>query len=144
MNKTPPKYLLKFFRWFCHPELVEDIEGDLWERFDRNPSKWRFAWEIIKLLRPSLIKTASGRKLNYYGMFKHNLLITIRGFLRYKSSFLINLLGLSTGLACTLLIYLWVNDEMQVDKFHENNIGEQLIPYYTFCTYTTMHLDEND
>lgn len=52
-------------------------------------------------------------------MFKHNLLITFRNFRRFKSSFFINLIGLSTGLACTLLIYLWVNDELRFDKFHE-------------------------
>lgn len=36
-------------------------------------------------------------------------------------SFLINLIGLSTGLACSLLIYLWVLDELSVDSFHEND-----------------------
>ena len=51
-------------------------------------------------------------------MFKHNLLLSYRGFLRYKSSFFINLIGLSSGLACTLLISLWVFDELQMDKFH--------------------------
>lgn len=54
-------------------------------------------------------------------MFKHNLLIIYRNFKRFKSTFLINLLGLSTGMACTLLIYLWVNHELSVDKFHEND-----------------------
>lgn len=54
-------------------------------------------------------------------MFRHNILITYRNFLRYKSSFLINLLGLSTGLACTLLIYLWVADELSVDRFHQKD-----------------------
>ncbi|MCB0843741.1 MAG: ABC transporter permease [Bacteroidetes bacterium] len=54
-------------------------------------------------------------------MFRHNLIITYRSFLRHKSSFLINLIGLSTGLACVLLIYLWVNDEMNVDKFHKED-----------------------
>ncbi len=34
---------------------------------------------------------------------------------------MINLIGLSTGLACALLIYLWVNDELSVDKFHEKD-----------------------
>ncbi|MDQ3550652.1 MAG: ABC transporter permease, partial [Bacteroidota bacterium] len=28
---------------------------------------------------------------------------------------------MSTGLACALLIYLWVNDELHVDKFHQND-----------------------
>jgi hypothetical protein len=52
-------------------------------------------------------------------MFKHYLLLSFRTFRRFKSSFLINLVGLSTGLACTLLIYLWVNHELSMDKFHE-------------------------
>ena len=54
-------------------------------------------------------------------MFKHNLLIAFRNLKRYKGSFLINLIGLSTGLACSFLIYLWVNDELHFDKFHEKD-----------------------
>jgi ABC-type antimicrobial peptide transport system permease subunit len=54
-------------------------------------------------------------------MFRHNLLIAFRNLRRHRGSFIINLIGLSTGLACTLLIYLWVNDEVSVDKFHEND-----------------------
>jgi len=52
-------------------------------------------------------------------MFRHNLLISYRNFLRFKSSFFINLIGLSTGLACVLLIFIWVNDELKMDQFHE-------------------------
>jgi len=51
-------------------------------------------------------------------MLRHNLIIIFRGMRRFKRTFLINLVGLSTGLACALLIYLWVNDELSVDKFH--------------------------
>ena len=51
----------------------------------------------------------------------HFFKISIRQFKRNKSSFLINVIGLSTGLACALLILLWVYDEYQVDKFHEND-----------------------
>ena len=54
-------------------------------------------------------------------MLEHHLLLIYRNFKRFKSSFFINLIGLSTGLACTLLIYLWVDDEFKVDKFHAND-----------------------
>ena len=54
-------------------------------------------------------------------MFRHNLLLIYRTFKRFKTSFFINLIGLSTGLACALLIYLWVNDELSIDKFHEKD-----------------------
>ena len=54
-------------------------------------------------------------------MLKHNLLIIFRNFKRNKSTFFINLIGLSTGLACALLIYLWVNDELHIDKWSKND-----------------------
>jgi putative ABC transport system permease protein len=54
-------------------------------------------------------------------MFKHNLLIIFRNFKRSKSIFFINLIGLSIGLTCALFIYMWVNDELNVDKFNKND-----------------------
>ena len=54
-------------------------------------------------------------------MLKYNIRIAIRNLKRNKGSFFINLIGLSTGLACAILIYLWVNDEINFDKFHKND-----------------------
>lgn len=54
-------------------------------------------------------------------MLQHNLILLYRNFKRFKSTFFINLIGLSTGLASALLIYLWVNDELSVDKFHDKD-----------------------
>ena len=54
-------------------------------------------------------------------MLRHNLLIIYRNIKRNKSTFFINLIGLSTGLACALLIYLWVNDELNMDKFNQKD-----------------------
>ncbi|HYJ62925.1 MAG TPA: ABC transporter permease, partial [Parafilimonas sp.] len=50
-------------------------------------------------------------------MFKNHLKIAWRNLIKDKQFTFLNLLGLSVGLACTLMIYLWVNDEMSVDKF---------------------------
>ena len=54
-------------------------------------------------------------------MFRHTLLLIYRNFLRFKSTFFINLIGLSAGLAGALIIYLWVYDELHFDKFHEKD-----------------------
>ncbi|MGK7389331.1 MAG: FtsX-like permease family protein [Candidatus Cyclobacteriaceae bacterium M2_1C_046] len=53
-------------------------------------------------------------------MLKHNLLLIFRNYKRFRSTFLINLIGLSTGIACTLMIYLWVNDELSFDNHYQN------------------------
>ncbi|KEO72276.1 ABC transporter permease [Anditalea andensis] len=52
-------------------------------------------------------------------MLHHNIILIFRNFKRFKSSFFINLIGLSTGLACSLLIFLWVMDELRMDRFHD-------------------------
>ena len=131
MQPRPPKYPLKFLRWFCREDCIEEIEGDLTELFKKQyenspaKAKWKFTWHVLKYFRPEFIKKFGVNHLaNPTAMFRHNLLITYRNFLRYKSTFFINLTGLSTGLACALLIYLWVADELSVDKFHQKD--EQL------------------
>ena len=51
-------------------------------------------------------------------MFKNYFTIAWRNLVKQKQFTVLNLLGLSTGLACVLLIWLWVNDELHVDKFN--------------------------
>lgn len=51
-------------------------------------------------------------------MINHYLTIIYRNFLRAKGYFLINLCGLAAGMTCTLLIYLWVQDELGMNRFH--------------------------
>ncbi|KIC94681.1 ABC transporter permease [Flavihumibacter solisilvae] len=53
-------------------------------------------------------------------MFRTNLKIAWRNLLKDKQFTVINVLGLSAGLACALLIFLWVNDEMRYDKSFAN------------------------
>ena len=125
---SPPHNALKFLRWFCREDYLEEIEGDLVEVFEVNykksPSKakWKFYWSVIKYFRPEFIKAFSlSQKSTTTTMIQHNLLITYRNYRNNKVSFIINLLGLSTGLACSILIYLWVMDELNMDKFHADD-----------------------
>ncbi|MDX1586694.1 MAG: ABC transporter permease, partial [Balneolaceae bacterium] len=53
-------------------------------------------------------------------MIKNYLKTALRSFNRHKSSFLINVIGLSIGMACSILIFLWVFDELGHDRFHED------------------------
>lgn len=53
-------------------------------------------------------------------MIRHTFLIAIRNLKNNKVNFIINITGLSTGLACVLLILLWIHDEKSVDTFHKN------------------------
>lgn len=65
---------------------------------------------------------------------KYYLKITIRSFLRHRISSAINLIGLTTGLASAFFIYLWVQDELQMNKFHEKD--ERLFRVMEFQNYS--------
>jgi ABC-type antimicrobial peptide transport system permease subunit len=54
-------------------------------------------------------------------MLKTYFKIAWRNLIKDRQFTALNLIGLSTGLACSLLIYMWIADEMNVDKFNEND-----------------------
>jgi putative ABC transport system permease protein len=53
-------------------------------------------------------------------MLKNWLYISFRNLQKNIGFSLINILGLSIGITATLLILLWVQDELSFDRFHEN------------------------
>ena len=52
-------------------------------------------------------------------MLKNYLKIALRNIVRQKGYSFINIAGLTLGLACFILIGLWVRDELSFDRFHE-------------------------
>ena len=54
-------------------------------------------------------------------MFLNHIKIAFRKLRREKLHSLINITGLSIGLACCILIFLFVQDEVRYDKFQENS-----------------------
>ncbi|MFS4445974.1 ABC transporter permease [Maribacter sp. 2307UL18-2] len=53
-------------------------------------------------------------------MIKNYLKIAWRNLIRNKSFSLLNIVGLSIGLAVTALILIWISFEVGIDQFHEN------------------------
>jgi len=53
-------------------------------------------------------------------MLKNYLKIAFRILRKHSGYSLINIAGLSIGMACSILILMWVTDELGFDKFHEN------------------------
>ncbi|GAB5526961.1 MAG: ABC transporter permease [Roseivirga sp.] len=133
MNKskdhiTPPRLAQRLLGRFLKDELAEEVQGDLEEKFRQTldtqsayTAKRNYWYQVFNYMRPFAFKKNRSFHSNPTIMFKHNLLISYRSFLRSKSTFFINLIGLSSGLVCTLLIYLWVADELSMDAFHEND-----------------------
>src|SRR5688572_25774477 len=90
-NDRPPLFILAFFRWFCHREYREDIEGDLLERFHNRKAilgpgkaKWLFIKDVMNLFRPGItgnlksqFKLFDMRKVNWKKLTALNVLVVL-------------------------------------------------------------------
>jgi ABC-type antimicrobial peptide transport system permease subunit len=137
----PPILPLRFFRWFCHPKLRDSIEGDLMELYEERKVKSgklkadvRFILDVVLLFRPSIIKPVEGyQNLNNYGMVKSYVKVGWRNLLRNKSYSAINIGGLAVGMAVTILIGLWIWNELSFNKSFKNyNRVGQLWQFVSF------------
>ena len=66
-------------------------------------------------------------------MFANYLKTALRNLVRHKIFSAINIVGLAVGMACTILILLWVQDELSYDRFHKN----------ASCIYFVVRSDNN-
>ncbi|MFC2107555.1 ABC transporter permease, partial [Bacteroidota bacterium] len=54
-------------------------------------------------------------------MWKNYITTAFRNIIRSKGFSLINIIGLSIGMACSILIFLWIQYEMSFDKYNEKS-----------------------
>jgi putative ABC transport system permease protein len=129
MNNFPPRLFVKFFRSYCHPRLVDHIEGDLIEvyrqRLKKMPKKkadLRFIIDVFFLLRPGIIRPIKIREsLNTHSMYKSYFKIAWRNLMKNIGYSSINIVGLATGMTVAILIGLWVADEVSFDSYFKNH-----------------------
>lgn len=124
----PPRFFLRFFRWFCDPACSEDIEGDLREMFARDiasgsarKARFLFSVNVLKLFRPGIIKKM-GRSSSFTQpspMFKNYFITSVRALRRNKEFSVINIAGLAVGLAAFSLIAFYVFYELSFDRYHQ-------------------------
>src|SRR4051794_27050816 len=105
MKNYPPRIFLNFFRWYCRPNLVDSIEGDLIEVYRKRLTKMpkakadlKFFVDVLLLFRFGIIRPPNGfRNFKLNGMYKNYLLIAFRVFNRERLYSLVNLMGLALG-----------------------------------------------
>ncbi|HEY5745424.1 MAG TPA: ABC transporter permease [Chryseolinea sp.] len=124
--QNPPKLLLRFFRWFCHQKLRDAIEGDLmelyYERFaqrGKRKADLKFMIDVLTLCRPGIIRPIKQQEyINPYAMYRSYFIIGWRNLVKKKGYAFINVGGLAVGMAVSMLIGLWIYDEVSFNKMH--------------------------
>lgn len=81
----------------------------------------KFIIDVLLLFRPGIIRPAEGYKnLNNYAMYKSYFKIGWRSLLRNKGFSIINISGLAAGMSVTILIGMWIADELTFNRNHKH------------------------
>ncbi|HTF20911.1 MAG TPA: permease prefix domain 2-containing transporter [Chryseolinea sp.] len=131
----PPTWPGRILEWFCSSLLVEEMQGDLLELYEKWTRKYGmrrarllYVLQALRFLRPYAFKRMSTKNHSTI-MITSYFTFVFRRLQRNKMFSAINILGLVLGLACSLIIYLWVDSERSIDNFHSK--GDQLYRVYT-------------
>jgi putative ABC transport system permease protein len=122
----PPRFILRFLKSFCKPDYHADIEGDLLEIYDRRIAEvgrtranFRLLKDVLLLFRPGIIRSPSiHQPINNNGMITSYFIMGWRNLWKSKLYSTLNVLGLTFGMVCFLLIGFYVYDELNFDTQH--------------------------
>jgi putative ABC transport system permease protein len=133
---NPPRWAIKFFRWFCNDHLSDAVLGDLLEMYDRcrvRSGKFKadlfFISNIIQFIQPFAIRKHSGSSpVNTFGMIQNYFKVARRNMARNKMHTGITIGGFALGLATCMIIFLFIRHEVSYDKHYKD--GSRLFRVY--------------
>jgi len=127
MKHSPPKWADRFLTWYCCNDLLEEIQGDVYELYERTAKKSKrkadliFIWNVLRFFRWRNIRK---RKITYSNsLFNTNMLtnifkVALRNFFKQPGHSFLNVFGLTISFLSAFLILLWVTHEFSFDRFH--------------------------
>jgi putative ABC transport system permease protein len=136
----PPRWATKLLGWYCRPELLEDLQGDLNEYFERNvkaegtrKARLIYILDVLKFFRTYTIrKPKFVNLLIQWIMIGSYIKTSQRSIVRHKLFSAINIIGLAVSMSVGLLVIAFVNDLTSYDGFHTN--GDRV---YRIITHDT-------
>lgn len=127
MKHAPPKWAERFLVWYCRPDLLEEIQGDVHELHARTAEKNKykadiaFVWNVLRFFRWKNIrkqKKSYNDNIITIGMFKNIFKVAIRNFMKQPGHSLLSVIGLTVSFLSAFLILLWVTHEFSFDRYH--------------------------
>lgn len=140
MSQTPidpPKWPLRLLRFFLKKKYLEEIEGDMDELFQENLENYSlrkarrmYTWEVLKLLRPVLIKNLDVlNHFNQHAMFKNYFKVSFRNLMKNPVNSFINVFGLAAAIGICVFSFGFAKWTYSTDQFHQHKNEVFLVTY---------------
>ncbi|MDN5202549.1 permease prefix domain 2-containing transporter [Fulvivirgaceae bacterium BMA10] len=127
IKHQPPRLALKFFRWYCRPDRLEELEGDLLEFYhlrlkhggSPRSANIHFWWNVIRFYKPY---AKSKTKIDPFmvSLFKSYFKLTIRHSWKNRGPVAINVVGLGLALSMCVFVYMMYAYNLEFDSFYKN------------------------
>lgn len=121
--KAPPKWALGLLHRICPADLIEEVEGDLYEAYQwriaekgLGHAQRRYIFEVFRYIRYYRIKVQTQN--NGLMLLQNYLKTGLRFLWKTRGYSTLNVLGLALGIAVCWLAYIFVTDEYSYDGFH--------------------------
>jgi putative ABC transport system permease protein len=131
---NPPRWVERFFEWYCSPEVAEDLIGDMDELFLQNLRKMsvfrarlKYMLQAFVLLfsyavrnRKSKFHKRTASSYHSFAMYQSYSRIAFRSLAKQKIFSVINIICLSVGMSIGLLALAAFVDITEVDEYQAN------------------------
>jgi putative ABC transport system permease protein len=137
-NIHPPQWPLRLLKLFLKKEYLEEIEGDMEEIFydhvqtlSLRKAKTLYAVEMVKLLRPTLLKNFGFvNYFNRFPMLDNYFKVSFRNLMRNPLNSFINVFGLAMAIGVCMLVYAFARWTYSTDQFHVNKNEVHLVTFF--------------
>ncbi|CAA9227819.1 MAG: Acidobacterial duplicated orphan permease (function unknown) [uncultured Cytophagales bacterium] len=163
-DARPPRWADRLLEWFVAPHLLEYVQGDLHEAFAKRVAqagaaraRREYVRAVLHCLTPFFARPVPKQYPNptHIDMIRNYFTVARRALLKHRAYSGLNIAGLAVGLTTTMLILLWVKDEVSVDRFHANHdriyrlvlnlaVSEDKIATYESVTTTIVNVAKSE
>lgn len=125
--KSPPRLALHIFGWYCRPDRLEELQGDLeemyYQRLHRGDPQWKanafFWWNVIRCFK-RYSRSKSKTRTNMSSLFKSYFKLALRHSWKNKGSVSINVIGLGLALSMCVFVYTLYAFNLEFDSFYQD------------------------
>ncbi|UXE68899.1 MAG: ABC transporter permease [Chryseotalea sp. WA131a] len=122
---APPKWAERFLEWYCDPRLLEDLQGDLHERFMLRTksmsalrAKLLYIRDVFVFLKPYTFRRKN-QVSSFLFMFRNYSYSSSRNLMRSKLHTGLIVFGLTISISGFILISMYVSDELKYDRHYD-------------------------
>ncbi len=125
-NLIPPAMATQLFKWYCRPDRMEELLGDLEEfyqlRIKRGDSKWKadlfFWWNVFRCYK-SYAKVKTQNNFFMGSLIKSYFKLALRYSWKNRLSVGINIAGLGLSLSLCVFVYMLYAYNIEFDTFYK-------------------------